>query len=102
MSDLPAFTTPSELEYKSWNFRATYASLNAQDATNFPKPYPLVPTTTAGRQTDLSGTLRAGSGVYHRAIQTANSGGFTLHFQSSNGGLLNAADVPRLNVIRIQ
>ena len=102
VSDLPAFTTPTELEYKSWNFRATYASLNAQDATNFPKPYPLVPTTSAGRQTNLSGTLRAGSGVYHRAIQTANSGGFTLHFQSSNGGLLNAADVPRLNVIRIQ
>jgi hypothetical protein len=102
VSDLPAFTPPDSLEYKSWNFRATYASLNAQDAGNFPKPFPLVPTTSAGRQTNLTGTLRAGSGIYHRAIQTANSGGFTLHFQSSNGGVLPAARVPRLNVIRIQ
>ena len=102
VSDLPAFTTPSELEYKSWNLRATYASLNAQDNINFPKPYPLTPTTTAGRQTNLSGTLRAGSGIYHRAIQTASSGGFTLRFQASNGGLLSPGNVPRLNVIRIQ
>ena len=102
VSDLPAFAAPTELTYESWKFRTTYASLNAQDATNFPKAFPLTPTLSSGRQTDLSGTLRAGSGVYHRATQGSNAPGFTLHFTTSGGGLIAPTLVPRLNVIRIQ
>jgi len=102
VSDLPAFVAPTELTYDSWKFRTTYASLNAQDATNFPKAFPLTPTTSNGRLTDFSGTLRSGSGIYHRATQGSNAPGFTLRFTTSGGGLINPTLVPRLNVIRIQ
>src|SRR5258708_22276734 len=53
----------SLLTYDSWKFRTTYASLHAQDAGNFPKTFPLTPPTSAGRSVNMTGTLRAGSGV---------------------------------------
>jgi hypothetical protein len=102
VSDLPAFVAPTELTYDSWKFRTTYASLNAQDANNFPKAFPLTPTTSSGRLTDLSGTLRSGSGVYHRVTQGSNAPGFTLHFTTPGGGLISPTLLPRLNVIRVQ
>jgi hypothetical protein len=102
VSDVPAFTPPAELTYETWAFRTTYASLNAQDPTNFPKPYPLTPTQSAGRFVDLTGTLRAGSGVYHRATQSALAPGFTLQFSTAGGSPLSPALTPRLNVIRIK
>ncbi len=102
VSDLPGFSPPPELKYDSWAFRTTYASLNAQDPRNFPKPFPLTPTQSEGRAVLLSGTLRAGSGMYHRALQAANDRGFTLLFSTGGGGLLNAALFPQLTVIRIQ
>jgi len=102
VSDLPGFTAPSALKYDSWSFRATYASLNSQDPGNFPKAFPLTPTQSAGRAVSLTGTLRAGSGVYARAVQAPNAPGFTLLFGTSGGGPLDPALVPRLNVIRIR
>jgi hypothetical protein len=100
----PGFTAPTALRYDSWDFRTTYASLYAQDVAhvNFKKPFPLTPTQSTGRSVSLSGTLRAGSGVYHRVVQPGDERGFTLHFTTSGGGLLNNALVPRLSVIRIQ
>ena len=50
----------------------------------------------------LTGRLRAGSGVYHRAFQAPSALGFTLLFGTSGGGPLNAGLVPRLNMIRIR
>ena len=102
VSDLPAFPTPTQLRYRSWAFRTTYASLNAQDADNFPKAFPLDPTSSAGRAVNLSGTLHAGSGTYHRALQAPSAPGFTLLFSTGSGGPLDANLVPRLNVIRIR
>lgn len=102
VSDLPAFPTPSLLRYRSWAFRTTYASLNAQDAGNFPKAFPLDPTFSAGRAVNLTGTLHAGSGTYHRALQAPSAPGFTLLFSTSGGGPLDPTLVPRLNVIRIR
>ena len=102
VSDLPGFTAPTALKYDSWAFRATYASLSVQDPTNFPKPFPLTPTQSAGRSVSISGTLRAGSGVYHRALQAPNDPGFTLLFSTGSGGPLNPVLVPRLTVIRIK
>ena len=102
VSDLPAFPTPTQLRYRSWSFRATYASLNAQDPGNFPKAFPLDPTFSAGRAVSLTGTLRAGSGVYHRALQAPSAPGFTLLFGTSSGGPLDPNLVPVLNVIRIR
>jgi len=102
VSDLPGFTAPAELTYDTWAFRTTYASLNAQDTINFKKPYPLTPTQSAGRFINLTGTLRAGSGVYHRATQPAFAPGFTVLFSTAGGGPLSPALTPRLNVIRIK
>ncbi len=80
VSDLPGFTAPPELTYQSWHFRRTFASLNAQDALDFPRPFPLVPTTSAGSAVNVSGTLPAGSGAYHRALQGPSDPAFTLSF----------------------
>jgi hypothetical protein len=102
VSDLPAFTAPAELKYTSWAFRTTFASLNAQRPDVFPKPFPLVPTVSGGGAVDLSGTLRAGSGVYHRVLQAAGARAFTLQFSDGSGGPLSGTAGPRLTVIRIQ
>jgi hypothetical protein len=104
VSDLsvPGFTAPPELRYRSWAFRATFASLNSQAPGFFPKPFPLVPTESDGGGVDLSGTLRAGSGVYHRVVQPAGAHAFTLQFGTATGGPLPATAGPRLNVIRIR
>ena len=103
VSDLPGFATPAELSYTSWHFRTrTFASLHQQDAMNFPLPYPLVPTASAGSAVSLSGTLRSGSGVYGRALQAPGAAAFTLFFSGSGTAALPAAVVPRLSVIRIR
>ena len=102
VSDLPSFATPAELRYRSWALRTTFASLNAQRPEVFPKPFPLVPTQSDGGGVDLSGTLHAGSGVYHRVVQPAGAHAFTLQFGTATGGPLPAAAGPRLNVIRIR
>lgn len=102
VSDLPGFTAPAVLTYDSWAFRPTYESLNRQRSTVFPKPFPLVPSASAGRAVSVSGTLRAGSGIYHRALQAPGDPGFTLLFSTGGGGALSPTLIPRLNVIRIQ
>jgi hypothetical protein len=93
---------PPELQYDSWNLHAVYSSLHTQRPQLFPNFYPLVPTVSAGRDVNLSGTLRAGSGIYHRATQPAGDPGFTLSFTAPSGALINPSLVPRLNVMRLQ
>ncbi len=102
VSDLPGFTPPPELTYTSWNFRTTYASLNTSRPASFPKPFPLVPTASAGDLTNVAGTLLAGSGVYHRALQAPLAAGFQLQFGDGAGNYLPANIVPRLTIIRIR
>ncbi len=102
VSDLPGFIAPTELQYTSWDFRVTYASLNSQSPSNFPKPFPLTPPASGGSAVSLSGTLRAGSGAYALAQQGPSQPGFTLLFSGPGGAALPAALVPRLNVIRIR
>ncbi len=103
VSDLPGFATPAELNYTSWHFRTrTFASLNQQDPNNFPRPYPLVPTASAGSAVNLSGTLRSGSGVYARALQAPGAPAFTLLFNAGATAALPAPVVPRVSVIRIR
>jgi hypothetical protein len=99
---LPAFATPTELQYESWNLRGTFASLNSQLPSVFVKPFPLTPTQSTGTATSLQGTLHAGSGFYHRVTQAAGAPAFTTLFSTPGGGTLNASFVPRLNVIRIK
>jgi hypothetical protein len=99
---VPGFTVPQELRYKSWRFRVTYSSLHAQSPGVFPKVYPLLPTAGAGPAVSLSGTLHAGSGSYHRALQAPSAPGFALLFGDGRGAMLRGSVVPRLDVIRIR
>ena len=93
---------PAELQYTSWGYHSVFASLNTQRPNLFPKVYPLNPPAIVGRDVDTSATLRAGSGIYIRATQAPGDPGFTLHLTTPDGALINAAYVPRLNVIRLQ
>jgi len=102
VSDLVGFSTPPELQYKTWHFRRTYASLHTQRPADFPQPYPLVPPLSAGSAVNLSGTLHSGSGEYVRAVQAPGGAAFTLHFSGPEGASLSATIVPRLVVARIR
>jgi hypothetical protein len=93
---------PPELQYDSWNLHSVFASLHTQRPATFTNPYPLVPPVSPGPDVNLSGTLRAGSGIYLLATQAAGDPGFTLSFTAPNGGPINPATMPRLNVIRLQ
>lgn len=111
VSDLPGFTTPAELTYThdssgqrvySWHFRTrTFKSLNAQDPQDFPLPYPLVPSTTAGTAVNLSGMLRSGSGAYQRALQGPGAPAFTLSLSGTTYPF-PAGLAARFTVIRIR
>jgi hypothetical protein len=102
VSDLPSFSAPAELQYSSWHFRTTFASLNSQDPTDFPTPYPLVPGAGAGSQVSITGTLTSGSGAYVRVFQVPSGAAFSLHFTRDGSTALSAALVPRLDIIRIR
>jgi hypothetical protein len=102
VSDLPAFSAPTTLQYTSWHFRNTYSSLHTQDATDFPLAYPIVPTVAAGTAVSVSGTLWSGSGQYVRVMQPPNAPAFTLHFSGPGGAAVSAVVFPRLNVLRIR
>jgi hypothetical protein len=102
VSDLPGFTAPPELKYKSWQFRGTFASLHAQLPTAFPRAYPLLPPVAGGNSVLLNGTLWSGSGDYVRVVQPPGGAAFTLQFTGGGGSPVSAAIVPRLNVVRIR
>ena len=104
VSDLPGFTPPPELQYKVRKFRADYPTLSARCPVpnNIPATFPLVPPVGPGSVVNVSDTLRAGSGKYFRAQQSAGAIGFTLLFSDGQGFALPDALVPRLNVIRIK
>src|SRR6266566_650917 len=104
-SDLPGLMPPSELQYMRWRFRADYPAIHNRCLAvsgSFPSAYPLFPITGAGSGTDLSGTLRGGSGTYYIAQHAAGAPGFTLLFSDGSGRALRSSLLPRLNVIRIQ
>jgi hypothetical protein len=103
VSDLPAFTAPPELQYKSWQFRSTFASLHARDTVAFYLlPFPLVPVISAQANVNLSGVLRAGSGVYVRCLQPPGGSTFTLVFSAPGPTPLAPVMVPQLEVVRIR
>src|SRR2546428_5540852 len=104
VSDLPRFTPPPELQYKVRKFRTDYPTLSARCPVpnNIPATFPLVPPVGPGSVVNVSDTLRAGSGKYFRAQQSAGAIGFTLLFSDGQGFALPDALVPRLNVIRIK
>ncbi len=99
---LPGFTPPPELQYKLWSFRTAYPKLRVRCGSQIPSSFPLVPPVGPGSAVNVSDTLRAGSGLYYLAQQSAGAAGFTLLFSDGQGFALPDALVPRLNVIRIK
>ncbi|HTT69261.1 MAG TPA: hypothetical protein VMF70_14650 [Gemmatimonadales bacterium] len=100
VSDLPGFGAPGELRYASWSFRPAFAGLNLQDPMDFPRPFPLVPATVTAGALGVSGSLRAGSGVYLLVHQDAGEGPDTLHV-NAGAAALPASLEPRFAVIRL-
>jgi len=101
VSDLPGFNAPPGLRYTSWQFRATFDSLNARDPSRYAQPFPLAPVVANG-SVSLKGVLRAGSGVYVRCIQPPGAQSFTLAFGAPGPTALAPVMVPRLEVIRVR
>ena len=100
VSDLPGFTAPPELKYRSWRFRTTYAGLYP---AYFARPYPLEPVLGLGPEVNLSGYLRSGSaGEYARVIHPPGAASFTLQLAEVNGTVLQDVIEPRLTVIRVR
>ena len=102
VDSLPGFTTPPELQYTSWNFRRTFASLHSQDAGDFPLEFPLVPTVSSGNSVNVSGSIWSGSGAYVRVTRPAGGAQFTLRLSNGSGALVPATVAPRLVVLRIR
>ena len=90
------------LQYTTWNFRDTYASLNDQLPNRFPRRFPLVPYAFPGGTFAIADTLKAGSGEYVLLTQGPNQVGFALRFQRRDGTALGGVAQPRLNVVRLQ
>lgn len=102
VSDLPGFTAPSRLTYKTWRFRRIYADLNRQAPNTFDRPYPLEPTVALGGSINASDFLRSGSGDYFLAVQLPSQGGFGLRFTQGSGAPFPSSVPARLNVIRLR
>jgi hypothetical protein len=100
-SDLPGFAAPAALTYTTWHFRTTFANLNSQDVTDFPKPFPLVPAAATGSTVSLSGTLRSGSGSYVLITQAADAAGFALGYRASAAAFPSGAGA-QLAVVRLR
>jgi len=90
------------LKYQTWNLQTTYASLNQQDPSLFPAPFPLRPQTFFSGVFDVSGTLRSGSGAYFRVVQNPNQRGFTVRLVNNAGAPLSGPAGPRLHVLRVR
>ena len=102
LSHHPEVSVPDRLRYSTWDFRATYANLHAQDPSLFPTPFPIVPPVFSGGAFTVTGLLGSGSGAYYRVVQTAGQAGFTVELVDDTGSPLSGPAEPRLNVFRIK
>src|SRR6266487_772621 len=69
---------------------------------DFPLPFPVIPTAGAASAVNLTGTLQAGSGTYHRALQAPSGPAFSLRFSRDGSTALPASIASRLSVIRLR
>jgi len=103
VSDLPGYTAPARLRYKTWAFRSAFPALNGSCAASIPATFPLAAPGGPGNANNVTGTIYAGSaGTYQRALQEPSGAQFTLLFSEATGALLQTFVVPRLNVLRIR
>jgi hypothetical protein len=101
VSDLPGFNAPVELQYASWSFRNVFGQLNQLDPQDFTLAFPLVPAVVTSGSLNVSGSLRAGSGVYLRVLQRPGGVADTLHVNAGSSPLPTTL-VPQFAVIRIR
>jgi hypothetical protein len=99
VSDLPGFTAPPELRFRSWRFRTTYGALYPGTFSN---PYPLIPGVSLGTEVDVADTLKAGTGVFERVRQPGGAPQFTLQLAEPDGGPVHPSIKPRLTIIRVR
>jgi hypothetical protein len=103
VSDLPGYTPPATMRYKTWAFRSAFPALNGWCTAAIPATFPLAAPGGPGGAINVTGTMYAGSaGTYQRALQEPGGGQFTLLFSDGAGALLETVVVPRLNVFRIR
>ena len=102
VSDLPGFTPDSTLRYRNWAFRTTFASLNAQDPTDFYLAFPLTPGSTSVSTFSLAGTVTSGSGAYLLVTRPPNAAALALSFTAAGGGALPASGNPQLAIVRLR
>jgi hypothetical protein len=102
VSDLPGFTAPSRLTYRTWSFRRTFADLNRQAPNSFDRPFPVEPPVVLGGTFTANDVLRAGSGAYFLAVQIATQRGFGLQFTQGSGAPFPSSVPARLDVIRLR
>ena len=101
VSDLPGFNAPGELRYTSWPLRTIFGELSAAYPQYFPLAFPLVPTVVRAGSLNLTGSLRAGSGLYLLVHQAPRGGADTLHV-NAGGSPLPTTLVPQFAVIRLR
>ena len=104
LDDLPGFTPADPLlQYTSWNFRTTYASLHAQDPAMFPSAFPLAPPTAPDGAFNETGTLHAGSGRHLLVDQSASGPEVSLRLTDTDGSTaLPASVAPFVGIVRIR
>jgi len=100
VSDLPNFTPPGELQYVTWPMRSIFAQLYVFDPVDFPRAFPLVPAAATPGTLNLTGSLRAGSGVYVLVHRAPRAGPDTLHVNPGRTPLPSSL-VPQFAVIRL-
>jgi hypothetical protein len=103
LDDLPGFTPSSpRLQFRTWDLRATYATLHAQLPATFPRIFPLVPDSMHPGPYQRSGVLRDGSGRHVLVIQDASGPAVDLQLSDSTGSTLGTTAVPRIGIARIR
>jgi hypothetical protein len=103
LDDLPGFAPSSaRLQYRTWDLRATYATLHQQLPTTFPRIFPLVPDSMHPGPYQRSGVLRDGSGRHLLVIQDPSGAAVDLQLSDSTGSTLGTTAVPRIGIARIR
>jgi hypothetical protein len=103
LDDLPGFAPSSaRLQYRTWDLRATYATLHEQLPATFPRSFPLVPDSMHPGPYQRSGVLRDGSGRHLLVIQDPSGGAVDVQLSDSTGSTLGTAAVPRIGIARIR
>jgi hypothetical protein len=104
LDDLDGFIPGDpQLQYSSWDFRATYGSLHGQNPGLFPRAYPLEPPVAANGSYQERDTLRDGSGRHLLVEQAANAPVVSLKLTGADGVTGLAADrAGFIGVVRIR